>query len=207
MHIFEREVDGRKYRIAAQSIWNPRTQQPVSRQVVLGPAAAPAVADLSKTQTVGTRRVGDVGALAWIAEQLDVVGHIDRACPQQSSRKGPTLGEMVLAVAVQRACAPGAKRDLADFLGGSMPRLTLVSLARVALRTRTSARAMMRQLSSLEATMVRTTTGKKGRRPTVLIPPELSALQRKAVATFELDRWMPALSSTRTPRPRSQRAK
>ncbi len=124
MHIFEREIDGRKYRIAAQSVWNPRTKQPVSRQVVLGPATAPAVADLSKSRTVGTRRIGDVGALVWVAEQLDVVGHIDRAFPQQGARTGPTLGEMVLAVALQRACAPGAKRDLETFLDGSIPRLS-----------------------------------------------------------------------------------
>jgi len=124
MHIFEREIDGRRYRIAAQSVWNPRTKQPISRQAVLGPADAPAIADLSKTQTVGTRRVGDVGALIWLAEQLDIVGHIDRACPRQGAPKGPTLGEVTLAVAVQRACAPGAKRDLADFLGGSIPRLS-----------------------------------------------------------------------------------
>jgi transposase len=82
------------------------------------------MADLSKTRTVGSRRVGDVGALVWLAEQLDVVGHIDRACPRQGALKGPTLGEMVLAVAVQRACAPAAKRDLSDFLGGSIPRLS-----------------------------------------------------------------------------------
>jgi transposase len=124
MHIFEREIDGRGYRIAAQSVWNPRTKQPISRQVVLGPVAVPAMADLSRTRTVGTRRVGDVGALVWLAEQLDVVGHIDRACQRQGALKGPTLGEMVLAVAVQRACAPAAKRELADFLGGSIPRLS-----------------------------------------------------------------------------------
>ena len=82
----------------------------------------------------------------------------------------------------------------------------MVSLARLTLATRASPRAMMRELGALEATMVRTTTGQKGRRPTVLIPPELSALQRKAVATFELDRWMPALSSTMTTRPAPRRA-
>jgi transposase len=124
MHIFEREIDGRTYRIAAQSVWNPRTKRPVSRQVVLGPAAVPAVADLSKTRTVGTQRIGDVGALLWIAEQLDVIGHIDRACPRQRGLKGPTLGEMVLAVALQRACVPGAKRDLAAFLDGTIPRVS-----------------------------------------------------------------------------------
>jgi transposase len=85
--------------------------------------------------------------------------------------------------------------------------LMLVSLARLALGARVSVRSLMRELGSLEATMVRTTTGQKGRRPTVLIPPELSLLQRKAVGTFELDRWMPSLASTMNTRPIRQRKK
>ena len=72
----------------------------------------------------------------------------------------------------------------------------LVALARVALGTRQSARAMMTELGDIQATLARTKTGAQGRRPTVLIPPELSAAQRKAVKTFELVRWMPTLSST-----------
>ena len=70
----------------------------------------------------GQRAVGDVGALLWVAEQLDVVGCIDRACGALGARGGPTIGEMVLAVAVQRACAPGSKRDLSGFLEDSLPR-------------------------------------------------------------------------------------
>jgi hypothetical protein len=47
----------------------------------------------------------------------------------------------------------------------------------------------------LGATMVRTSRPGMGRRPTVHLAPELDALQRRAVKIFELDRWLPALSS------------
>ncbi len=67
MYIFEREVNWHRYRIAAQSVWGAERGRSVSRQVVLGPAEPPRVADLSATQTVGTRGVGDVGALIWTA--------------------------------------------------------------------------------------------------------------------------------------------
>ena len=124
MHIFEREVNGRRYRIAAQSIWDPAAARSVARQVVLGPAAPPPVADLGATRTVGTRRLGDVGALIWVAEQLDLIGHIDRACGDLGAAQGPSVGEWTVAVAIQRACAPGPKCDLAQFLEGSVPRLS-----------------------------------------------------------------------------------
>jgi hypothetical protein len=124
VHIFEREVNGHRYRIAAQSVWDAQRGRSVARQVVLGPVAAPPLADLSATRTVGTRAVGDVGALVWVAEQLDLIGHIDRACPGLGAKDGPTLGELAVAVAIQRACAPGPKRDLGDFLDASLPRVS-----------------------------------------------------------------------------------
>ena len=125
MHFYERSVGDRRYRIAAQAVWDPQKQQSFSRQVVLGPADPPPTVDLGATRTVGTRRIGDVAALVWVAEQLDLVGIIDRICP--SAGGGPrtvSLGEMVLAVAIQRACAPGAKRDVAGFLNESVPRVS-----------------------------------------------------------------------------------
>jgi hypothetical protein len=79
----------------------------------------------SGRSAVAASRIGDVGALVWVAEQLDLVALIDRSCG--ASAGGPqavSLGEMVLAVAVQRACCPGAKCDLADFLDGSIPRVS-----------------------------------------------------------------------------------
>jgi transposase len=122
VHFFERIVDGRRYRIVAESAWDSEQGRSVARQVVLGSADPPPVADLGATRTVGTRAVGDVGALVWVAEQLDLVGHIDRACGGRGSRKGPSVGEMVLAVALQRACDAGPKRDLSKFLDDSVAR-------------------------------------------------------------------------------------
>src|SRR6266852_6068638 len=124
MNIFEREVGGRRYRIASQSVWDPGRQRPFARQAVLGPADAPPMADLGSTRTVGTRRVGDVGALVWVAEQLDLIKLIDQACGLKGPADGPTIGEMVLAVAVQRACAPAAKCHLAAFLESCVPRVS-----------------------------------------------------------------------------------
>ena len=124
MHMFEREVNGHRYRIAAQSVWDGAGGRSVARQVVLGPAAPPPVADLGATRTVGTRGVGDVGALIWVAEQLDVVAHIDRACGRLGAKGGPSVGELAVAVAIQRACSPGPKRDLGEFLDASLPRLS-----------------------------------------------------------------------------------
>jgi hypothetical protein len=124
MYIFEREVTGRRYRIAAQSVWDSKEGRSVARQVVLGPAAPPPVADLSATHTVGTRALGDVGALVWVAEQLDLVALIDRACAGIGAKDGPSIGELAVAVAIQRACSPGPKRDLGEFLDASLPRVS-----------------------------------------------------------------------------------
>jgi hypothetical protein len=127
MHVFEREVNGHRYRIAAQSIWDSARGRSVARQVVLGPAAPPPVADLGATRTVGTQAVGDVGALVWIAEQLDLIAHIDRACGDLGAKSGPSVGELVAAVAIQRACAPGPKRDLGEFLDASVARISCLA--------------------------------------------------------------------------------
>jgi len=60
--------------------------------------------------------------LVWVAEQLDLIRLIDQACGLTGPADGPTVGEMVLAVAVQRACAPAAKCHLAAFLESVMKR-------------------------------------------------------------------------------------
>jgi hypothetical protein len=95
----------------------------------LGPADPPPFADLSAVRTIGTRRIGDVGALVWVAEQLDLIRLIDDACGLSTPREGPTIGEMVLAVAVQRACAPAAKRHLTTFLETCLPRVSCLPAA------------------------------------------------------------------------------
>ncbi|HSW48620.1 MAG TPA: hypothetical protein VLH09_00525 [Bryobacteraceae bacterium] len=80
VNIFERVAGGRRYRIASQSIGGAGRKRPFARQAVLGPADPPPVADLSSVRTVGRQRLGDVGALLWVAEQLDLVRLIDQAC-------------------------------------------------------------------------------------------------------------------------------
>lgn len=130
MHIFEREMSGRRYRVAAQSVWDSAQGRSVARQVVLGPADAAPAANLGETRTVGTRAVGDVGALLWVAEQIDLIGQIDRACAGHGAKDGPSTGEMVLAVALQRVCDPGPKRDLAAFLEASVPKASCLPAAR-----------------------------------------------------------------------------
>ena len=124
MHIFERTIDGHRYRIAAQSVWDSARGRSVARQAVLGPADRPPKAELGETRVVGTRAVGDVGALLWVAEQLDLVGHIDRACAGHGAKDGPSVGEMVVSVALQRVCAPGPKRDVAQFLDDCVLRVS-----------------------------------------------------------------------------------
>ena len=87
------------------------------------------MADLGSTRTIGTRRVGDVGALVWVAEQLDLIKLIDQACGLKGSVNGPTIGEMVLAVAVQRACAPAGKTHLEAFLESCVARVSCLPAA------------------------------------------------------------------------------
>jgi transposase len=79
--------------------------------------------------------------------------------------------------------------------------LMLVSLAKIALGTDASAREMMRNLAAIHATLVRTTTGGAGRRPTTMLAPELNAEQRRAVRLFELERWFPDILSCMPARP------
>ena len=68
----------------------------MGRQIVLGPADPPPTVDLGQTRTVGTKAVGNVGALVWVAEQLNLVGLINRACGDYGSKNGPSVGEMVV---------------------------------------------------------------------------------------------------------------
>jgi len=124
VYFSEKVVGARRYRVAAQAVWDAKAGRAYSRQAVLGPAGPPPRVELSETRTVGRQRVGDVGALVWVAEQLDVVGVINRACGWSGGPRSVSLGEVVLAVAVQRACAPAGKCHLSAFLGGSIPRVS-----------------------------------------------------------------------------------
>jgi len=76
--------------------------------------------------------------------------------------------------------------------------LMLVSLARLQLGSQKSAAGTMKILSEFKATLVRVRTKGLGRRPTVLLAPELTAEQRKAIKALDLGRWMPTLLSSRS---------
>jgi hypothetical protein len=79
--------------------------------------------------------------------------------------------------------------------------LMLVSLAKLELGAGASARETMKNLAEIRATLVRTTTGASGRRPTVMLGPELTTEQRRAVGIFHLERWLPTILSCMTARP------
>jgi hypothetical protein len=74
--------------------------------------------------------------------------------------------------------------------------LTLVSLVRLTLGNRKSAQSTMKTLSEVKATLVQVRTKERGRRATVMLAPDVTTEQRKAIKIFELDRWLPALLSS-----------
>lgn len=123
MHTFEREISGRRYRILATTVRVAGRRHPVSRQVSLGPVESDERFVPSQCEEAGVRRVGDAGALAAVAEELGVLDAFDEVAPGDGL--GPSLGEMILAVAWQRVCAPGAKRDLPLFLDETLPRFSV----------------------------------------------------------------------------------
>lgn len=120
MHTLTRIINGRPYRILQVSERIPGKQHPVTRQISLGPVTDDEPVDLSRCEEIGHKRVGDVAALIAVAEELGVLDAFQEAVPAKGA--GPSLGEMVLGVALQRVCAPGAKRDLPEFLDGCLPR-------------------------------------------------------------------------------------
>jgi transposase len=148
--------------MVAQSVWDPVKGRSVARQVVLGPADPPPTADLGETRTVGTQAVGDVGAMLWVAEQIDLVGHIDRACPGHVANGGPSVGEMVLAVALQRVCAAGPKRDLAQFLEDSLPRASCLPASKFTGQTfyRIAERVTEQELEAAQIALARAAVGR-----------------------------------------------
>jgi hypothetical protein len=74
--------------------------------------------------------------------------------------------------------------------------LMLVSLARLMLGNRKSAQSTMKTLAEVKATLARVGTKERGRRATVMLAPDVTAEQRKAIKVFELERWMPTLLSS-----------
>ena len=132
--------------------------------MVLGPAAPPPVVDLGATRTVGTRGVGDVGALIWVAEQLDLIAHVDRACGNLGARDGPSVGELAVAVAILP-------------LGHAAAEQALQMAAR-----RGAMKPLSGKLQHVRAARMRTAVGKLDRTLVVVESEELLAGQKRGIA-------------------------
>lgn len=124
MFHYKREINGRQYRMVARSERVRGKVHPVSQQVCLGPVHDDEPFVPSRSEVVATRRVGDVGALLFVADQLGVAAAFDQVVERHGN--GPSLGEIILAVALQRVCVPGAKSALPEFLAGCLPRVSLL---------------------------------------------------------------------------------
>jgi hypothetical protein len=100
--------------------------------------------------------------MLWVAEQIDLVGHIDRACPGHVANGGPSVGEMVLAVALQRVCAAGPKRDLAQFLEDSLPRASCLPASKFTGQTfyRIAERVTEQELEAAQIALARAAVGR-----------------------------------------------
>jgi hypothetical protein len=100
--------------------------------------------------------------LVWVAEELDLIKRIDQARGLTSPTDGPTIGEMVLAVAVQRACAPAAKCQPAAFLETCLPRVSCLPVAAFTGQTfhRLAAQVTDEQLEKAQIEIARAAAGR-----------------------------------------------
>src|SRR5919109_3825221 len=67
-------------------------------------------------RAIEVRGFGAVAAALRLARQLGVSGAIDRQLPARRG-PGPSVGELICLAAINRACAPRSKRQLADWHG------------------------------------------------------------------------------------------
>jgi hypothetical protein len=93
VYIFTKIVKGRPYLIAATTERVPGKKHPVSRQVSLGPVGSDEAFVPSQCVEAGFKRVGDIAALAAVAEELGVLEAFNAEAPRVGN--GPTVGEMV----------------------------------------------------------------------------------------------------------------
>ena len=92
----------------------------VVRQVYLGRAEdiERRVGEAAEPKSVQTRSFGAVAAALRVCRELEVAEAIDRALGGDGGRRqGPSVGEMIMLAAINRACKPRSKRQLADWHG------------------------------------------------------------------------------------------
>jgi transposase len=71
---------------------------------------------LGEPKAIEVRRFGAVAAALRLARELGVAEAIDGQLPARRGR-GPSVGELIELAAINRACAPRSKRQLADWHG------------------------------------------------------------------------------------------
>jgi transposase len=90
----------------------------VVRQVYLGRAEdiERRLAETAEPRSVQARSFGAVAAALKLCRELEVAEAIDRALEVAGGRRsGPSVGEMIMLAAINRACRPRSKRQLGDW--------------------------------------------------------------------------------------------
>jgi len=90
----------------------------VVRQVYLGRAEdiEQRLAGAADPKSVVSRSFGAVAAALKLCRELEVAEAIDRAVGKTAGRRrGPSVGEMIMLAAINRACKPRSKRQLGDW--------------------------------------------------------------------------------------------
>lgn len=90
----------------------------VVRQVYLGRAEdiERRLSETAEPRSVQARSFGAVAAALKLCRELEVAEAIDRALDAVGGRRsGPSVGEMIMLAAINRACRPRSKRQLGDW--------------------------------------------------------------------------------------------
>jgi transposase len=89
----------------------------VVRQVYLGRAEdiERRLLETAEPKGVISRSFGAVAATLKLCRELEVAEAIDRAVGSEGRRRGPSVGQMIMLAAINRACQPRSKRQLGDW--------------------------------------------------------------------------------------------
>jgi transposase len=89
----------------------------VVRQVYLGRAEdiEQRLLETAEPKAVISRSFGAVAAALQLCREIEVAEAIDRAVGSGGRRRGPSVGEMIMLAAINRACKPRSKRQLGDW--------------------------------------------------------------------------------------------
>ena len=122
MYFSEKVVGARRYRVAAQAVWDAKAGRAYSRQAVLGPADAPPRVELGGRTVESTARGRRGRWSGWRA--------VGRGRGDQSGvrlERGPRGARWKAGVArggLQQACAMLGEYHVSAFLGESIPRVS-----------------------------------------------------------------------------------